>query len=234
MQGKLYLIPSFLGTDVASEVFPAINTEIVATLTHFIVEDIRTARRFIKRLVPDANIDALHFSILNEHTREQDIANYLTPCQSVSVGLLSDAGVPCVADPGAAIVKIAHLKEIEVVPLVGPSSIILALMASGLNGQSFAFNGYLPVQKADRIKAIKALEKRSGIENQTQLFIETPYRNRALFDDILATCAPTTMLCVACDLTLPSQFISTLMVSRWKTHKPDIHKRPAIFLLKSS
>lgn len=232
MVGKLYLIPSFLGTDNPKEVFPELNTEIIRSLRHFIVEDERTARRFIKRLVPEMVIDDLKFSLLNEHTRETEILSYLSPCKEVSVGLLSDAGVPCIADPGALIVKMAHEKSIEVVPLVGPSSIILALMASGMNGQNFAFSGYLPIAKPDRVKALKALEKRSLIENQTQMFIETPYRNVQLLEEIVRTCNPQTLICVACDLTLPEQYIHTYTVEQWRNKKPDIHKRPAIFLLK--
>lgn len=232
MTGKLYLIPSFLGSTDYKEVFPELNREIILSLRHFIVEDERTARRFIKRLVPEIVIDDLSFKILNEHTREQETANYLDICRESSVGLISEAGVPCIADPGSIIVKMAHIKNIEVVPLVGPSSIIMALMSSGMNGQNFAFNGYLAINKPDRAKAIKALEKRSQTENQTQLFIETPYRNVQLFEELLRNCNDNTQLCIACDLTLQEQYIKTFSIKEWKTIKPDIHKRPAIFILK--
>ena len=234
MEGKLYLIPSFLGTENANEVFPELNISIIRSLRHFIVEDERTARRFIKRVVPEMVIDELSFKLLNEHTRDAEIGAYLEPCKEVSIGLLSDAGVPCIADPGSLIVKMAHAKGIDVIPLVGPSSIILALMASGMNGQNFAFQGYLPIAKPDRSKAIKTIEKRSQTENQTQLFIETPYRNVQLLEELVRTCSPQTQLCVACDLTLPEQYIKTYSIEQWRTKKPDIHKRPALFILKLS
>ena len=232
MTGKLFLIPSFLGTDNPNEVFPTYNYEIVRTITNFIVEDERTARRFLKKLVSEIIIDNLKFSLLNEHTKPLEISEFLNPCKNENVGLISDAGVPCVADPGAIIVQMAHQKSIDVIPLIGPSSILLALMGSGLNGQSFAFNGYLPVQKGERTKMIKFLEKRSLAENQSQLFIEAPYRNNQLLDDIYQTCESETLLCIACDLTLPSQILKTDFVKSWKTKKPDFHKRPAIFILK--
>ena len=232
MIGKLFLIPSFLGTDNPNEVFPAHNYEMVRNMNHFIVEDERTARRFLKKLVPEIIINDLNFSLLNEHTKPEEIINFLNPCKDENMGLISDAGVPCVADPGAIIVQMAHQKGIEVIPLIGPSSILLALMGSGLNGQSFAFNGYLPVQKNERTKAIKHLEKRSLTENQSQIFIEAPYRNNQLLEDIYQTCEPETLICIACDLTLPSQFLKTDSVKSWKIKKPDFHKRPAIFVLK--
>jgi len=232
MIGKLFLIPSFLGTDNPNEVFPAYNYEMVRNMKHFIVEDERTARRFLKKLVPEIIINDLNFSLLNEHTKPEEIINFLNPCKDENMGLISDAGVPCVADPGAIIVQMAHQKGIEVIPLIGPSSILLALMGSGLNGQSFAFNGYLPVQKNERTKAIKHLEKRSLTENQSQIFIEAPYRNNQLLEDIYQTCEPETLICIACDLTLPSQFLKTDSVKSWKIKKPNFHKRPAIFVLK--
>ena len=232
MTGKLYLIPSFLGIDKGNEVFPELNASIVRSLRHFIVEDERTARRFIKKLVPEMVIDELTFLLLNEHTREIETGSYLNVCKDNSVGLISDAGLPCVADPGSIVVKMAHEKGIEVIPLIGPSSIMLALMASGMNGQNFAFVGYLPIAKFERVKAIKALEKRSFIENQTQIFIETPYRNVQLLEELIQNCNEQTLLCIACDLTLPEQMIKTYTIAQWKNKKPDIHKHPAIFVLK--
>lgn len=233
MKGKLYLIPAFLGGDRADEVFPPYNLHVIESLRHFVVEDEKTARRFIKTVSPQRAIGELKFYVLNEHTDLATIDEFIKPClEGETVGVLSEAGVPCVADPGAELVRLAHRQNIEVVPLVGPSSVILALMASGLNGQSFAFVGYLPVARHERQKAIRQLEQRSLIENQTQCFIETPYRNLQLFDDIVQTAHPETLLCIACDLTLPSQWIATRTVEEWKKNRPDIHKHPAIFLIK--
>jgi 16S rRNA (cytidine1402-2'-O)-methyltransferase len=233
MKGKLYLIPSFLGDENPLNMFPSVNATIVKDLKHFIVEEERTARRFLKKLVPEIVIDNLHFNVLNEHTKPEEIGSYLNACNEFNVGLLSEAGVPCVADPGALIVALAHKMNIEVVPLIGPSSILMALMASGLNGQSFAFNGYLPVQHNERVNRIKFFEKRSNIENQTQIFIEAPYRNMPLFEDIISTCSPNTLMCVASDLTLDTQFIKTMRIEDWKKNKPDLKKHPAIFLINS-
>ena len=232
MAGRLYLIPSFLGSENPKDVFPDLNREIVGTIKYFIVEEERTVRRFLKKLVREIVIDDLHFSILNEHTKPIDILEFLNPCEENPVGLISEAGVPCVADPGAIVVKMAHEKGIDVMPLVGPSSILMALMASGMNGQNFAFNGYLPIQSNERAQKIKFFERRSETENQTQIFIETPYRNNQLLDDIIKYCNPQTLLCLACDITLPSQFIKTQAIKDWQLKRPDIHKRPAIFCLK--
>lgn len=232
MKGNLYLIPSFIGSDNTNESFPSINYEIVRQLKYFIVEEERSARRFLKKLVPEIVIDSLHFSLLNEHTSVKDIDKYLDPCEIDSIGLLSEAGVPCVADPGSTIVHLAHNKGINIIPLVGPSSILMALMASGLNGQNFAFNGYLPIQKNDRAKALKNLEKRSRAENQSQIFIEAPYRNNQMFDDIIMHCDANSFLCIAVDIMQPSQLIKTKQIKDWKINKPDLHKRPAIFILK--
>jgi 16S rRNA (cytidine1402-2'-O)-methyltransferase len=232
MKGSLYLIPSFLGSENPNEVFPELNREIVRNISHFIVEEERTARRFLKKLIPEIVIDSLSLKLLNEHSKPQDIDDYLRPCEHSSIGLLSEAGVPCVADPGAMVVQMAHKKGIQVIPLVGPSSVIMALMASGMNGQNFAFNGYLPIPKTERQKMLKFFEKRSFSENQSQLFIEAPYRNKQLLDDVIVACESQTMLCVACDITLPTQLIKTMSVGEWKSQLPDIHKRPAIFILK--
>jgi 16S rRNA (cytidine1402-2'-O)-methyltransferase len=234
MKGNLYLIPTFLGSDNPSEVFPELNREIVRNIKYYVVEEERTARRFLKKLVPEIVIDSLSLKLLNEHSKPKEIEDYLIPCETESMGLLSEAGVPCVADPGALVVQMAHKKGINVIPLVGPSSIIMALMASGMNGQNFAFNGYLPIPKNERQKMIKFFEKRSYAENQSQLFIEAPYRNLQLLDDIIASCESQTMLCIACDITLPTQLIKTMPVGEWKKQIPEIHKRPAIFVLKKS
>ncbi|MGC8802955.1 MAG: SAM-dependent methyltransferase [Bacteroidales bacterium] len=235
MKGRLYLIPTFIGSDDPGRVFPSMNIAIIESLRYFVVEEIKTARRFIKKVCPHRFLDELTFYELNEHTTESAIGGYLEACmQGESVGLLSEAGVPCVADPGSLLVRLAHQRGIEVSPLVGPSSILLALMASGLNGQSFAFVGYLPVGRHERQRTIRQLEQRSLTENQTQCFMETPYRNLQLFEDIVQIAHPDTLLCIASDLTLPSQRIVTQSVREWQKNKPDIHKHPAIFLLKRS
>jgi 16S rRNA (cytidine1402-2'-O)-methyltransferase len=229
MKGKLYLIPSFIGTDNPKEVFPEFNREIITGLEFFIVEELRTSRRFLKKIVPEIDINKLNFSVLNEHTKSEEMEAFLVPCQKFSIGLISEAGIPCVADPGSEVVKMAHEKGIDVIPLIGPSSIYLSLMASGLNGQNFAFNGYLPVDKQNRKRVLKFLEHRSFVESQTQLFIETPYRNNQILGDILETCSSDTLLCVACDITLPSQIIKTHTIASWKNIIPDLGKRQAIF-----
>jgi len=234
MKGQLYLIPTFIGAEEPGQVFPSYNLSVIASLQHFVVEEEKTARRFIRKICPHRPMDDLVFYALNEHTPETLIGSYLEPCmQGSSVGILSEAGVPCVADPGSVLVRLAHQRGIDVIPLIGPSSILLALMASGLNGQNFAFVGYLPVDRHKRQRAIRQLELRSRTENQTQCFMEAPYRNQQLFEDILQTANPDTLLCIAIDLTLPSQRIITRSVRDWQKSKPDIHKRPAIFLLKS-
>ncbi len=233
MQGHLYLIPTFLGHEEVEAVFPHYNIVLIESLRYFVVEELKTARRFIKRVCPQRSMEELIFFELNEHTPVTDIGNYLAPClKGESVGVLSEAGVPCVADPGSLLVRQAHIHGIEVKPLIGPSSILLALMASGLNGQNFAFVGYLPIDRRERQKVIRQLEHRSWMENQTQCFMETPYRNLQLFEDVVQTAHPDTLLCIASDLTLPSQRIVTQSIREWQKNKPDIHKHPAIFLLK--
>lgn len=230
--GKIYLIPNLLGDGNPEEVLPANVLSIIRELRYFIVEDIRTARRFLSKAKISAPIDSLTFFTLNEHTSPNDIQHYLNPIENNDIGVLSEAGVPGVADPGADIVRIAHQKNLDVVPLVGPSSILLAVMASGLNGQSFAFNGYLPVKRPERINKIKFFEKRALVENQTQVFIEAPYRNMQLLEDILSACSPLTMLGIAADITLPSELIKTQPIGKWKSRPlPELHKRPAIFLI---
>jgi 16S rRNA (cytidine1402-2'-O)-methyltransferase len=229
--GKLYLIPTTLGAESPVYVIPGYVKKLVSGLRFFIVEEERTARRFLRKLDPEFPIDDTTFYILNEHSLKEDISEYLNITDSDNVGILSEAGAPCVADPGSAIVKLAHQRGINVIPLIGPSSILLALMASGLNGQNFAFNGYLPVQKDQRCKQIKKLENHSFSEKQTQIFIEAPYRNQHLLEDILTSCEPATLLCIAADLTLSTEFIKTYSIAEWKKHMPSIQKRPSIFLI---
>lgn len=234
MQGKLYLIPTTLGDSEINNVIPSEITEIIEDLQFFIVENIRTARRYIRKVSRTKNIDELTFFEIGKHADLSNIPNYLAPAeQGKNIGLLSEAGNPCIADPGNEVVKTAHNKNIQVVPLVGPSSILLALIASGMNGQNFAFNGYLPVQKADKIKKIKALENRSRSENQSQIFMETPYRNQNFLDDILNTCNAGTLLCIAADITLETEFINTKTINNWKKNKPNLKKRPTIYIIQA-
>ncbi|WP_411894803.1 SAM-dependent methyltransferase [Winogradskyella sp. A2] len=231
--GKLYLIPTRLGDNPPLEVLPISIKKIIEGLDDYIVENEKTARRFIKRVTPSKSQPSLNLSVLNKYTTIEERNSYLNPCLTgTSVGLLSEAGCPAIADPGAEIVKLAHEMNIRVIPLVGPSSIILALMASGMNGQNFAFNGYLPIDKAERKSKLKSLERISSEQNQTQIFIETPYRNNKLLEDLVATLHPNTQICVACDITLPTEFIRTMPSKDWKFIKEDLHKRPAIFILK--
>lgn len=228
----LYLIPVTLGDSTLERVLPSENHKFILQIKHFIVEDVRSARRFLKKVDKEINIDELSFYILNQHTSVDEIASFLNPMkQSFDMGIISEAGCPAIADPGADVVCIAQEKGYNVVPLVGPSSILLSLMASGFNGQSFAFVGYLPIQSPERIKALKKMENRIYAENQTQIFIETPYRNVKLFEDIVSNCHAHTKLCIAADLTLESEFIKTKSINAWKKEKPEISKRNCIFLL---
>jgi 16S rRNA (cytidine1402-2'-O)-methyltransferase len=228
----LYLIPTTLGETSLESVLPTHNSLIINSIKHFIVEDIRTARRFLKKVNAQINIDDLQFFALNQHTSASELSSFILPLkQGNDVGVISEAGCPAIADPGADIVAMAQAQGIKVVPLVGPSSILLALMGSGFNGQSFAFNGYLPVQPTDRIKALKKLESRIYSENQSQLFIETPYRNMKMVDDILSSCQSHTKLCIAADITLETEYIVTKTVKEWKGKVPDLHKRPTLFIL---
>ena len=232
MAANLFLIPATLGDTAISKALPDYNTTVILSLKHFIVENIRTARRFLKKTEPGIDVNALTFYTLNKHTSKEAIADFLKPVEEgYSVGIISEAGCPAIADPGAEVVAIAHRKNIRVIPLVGPSSILLALMASGFNGQCFAFHGYLPIDNTQRIKTLKFLEQRMYAENQTQLFIETPYRTVKVFDDILRTCKSSTKLCIAADLTLDSEYIKTCNISGWKNRKPDLSKRLCIFAL---
>lgn len=231
MKGSLYLIPSTIGETSVDSVIPSDVQQIVNTIRFYIVENERTARRQLIKMGIKTPIDDLTFYVLDEHTDKKNIHSFLDPCVTENVGLLSEAGVPAVADPGSDIVAIAHDKGIRVVPLVGPSSILLSLMASGMNGQSFVFHGYLPVKPHERIKKIKEIEQASGRLKQTQIFIEAPYRNNQLLNDLLSTCNGQTRICVACNITQTDEFIKTLHVFQWKSNKPDLHKKPTIFLL---
>ncbi|MBQ4914890.1 SAM-dependent methyltransferase [Maribacter sp. MMG018] len=231
-QGKLYLIPTTLGEIPPLEVLPISIKRAIEEINHYVVENEKTARHFIKKISPRKSQPSLHLFTLNKFTEASELPSFLAPCkEGHDIGILSEAGCPGIADPGAAVVKIAHEKNIQVVPLVGPSSIVLALMASGLNGQNFAFNGYLPIDSSDRRKEIKKLERKSREENQSQIFIETPYRNNKLLEDLQKTLAGNTKICVACDLTLPTEYIKTKNASMWKNEKIDLHKRPAIFII---
>ena len=232
MIGKLYLIPTTLGDTEPLEVMPLSVKKVIEEVDFFIVENEKTARRFIKKITPKKSQSSLHLMSLDKYAEELETRTYLDVCKNgTHVGLLSEAGVPAVADPGATIVKLAHEKGIQVVPLVGPSSILMAMMSSGMNGQNFAFNGYLPIDKGERKKAIKELEKLSLNKNQSQIFIETPYRNEKMFADLKAALSPTTNLCIAADITLTSEYIKTLAVKDWKHQSPDLHKKPAIFII---
>ncbi len=228
----LYLIPNLLGDTPVEQVLPPYNHEIIMGIRHFIVEDVRTARRFLKLVDRSIDIDQLTFYTLNKHTNPEDVSSMLKPLEEGSpMGVISEAGCPAVADPGADVVAIAQRKGLQVIPLVGPSSIILAVMGSGFNGQSFAFNGYLPIEPEERIKVLKKLEQRAYTENQTQLFIETPYRNAKMMADILKACRPQTHLCIAAGLTTKDEYIRTRTVKEWSGHLPQLEKTPCIFLI---
>ncbi len=230
--GKLYLIPTTLGDNEPLEVLPISVKKVIEKVDHYIVENEKSARRFIKKISPRKSQSSLHIYVLDKFTDDLESQHYLDACsQGFNVGLVSEAGVPAIADPGASIVQLAHKKNIKVVPMVGPSSITMAMMSSGLNGQNFAFNGYLPIDKTDRKKSIKQLEKLSLDKDQSQLFIETPYRNEKLVADLLQTLSANTQLCIAVDITLSTEYIKTQSVEDWKKEKVDLHKRPAIFIL---
>ena len=231
-KGKLYLIPTPLGDNEPAEVLPAGVIERACSLRVFVVEEIRTARRFLSRYGLRGHIAELEFHELNEHSSAADVEALGSLFdRGEDVGLLSEAGLPAVADPGAELVALCHRRGVEVVPLVGPSSLMLALMASGLNGQSFAFCGYVPAKPEERRNALRALEKQSAAARRSQIIIETPYRNDALLADMLQTLSPRTRICVAADITLPSQFIRTDSVAGWRSHVPVIGKRPCVFII---
>jgi 16S rRNA (cytidine1402-2'-O)-methyltransferase len=231
-KGTLYLIPTTLGETAYDKVIPSFNNTILQEIDVFIVENIKTARRFIKKTAPDKVIDDLVFYEINKRTNLDMLPTFLKPIdEGKNIGVISDAGCPGVADPGADVVALAHQNHIKVVPLVGPSSILLSLMASGFNGQSFCFNGYLPKEQKDRVRKLKDLERMAIAQKQTQLFIETPYRNHHVMEDLLANCNPNTKLCVAVDITMASEQIVTKTIAEWKSTKIDLNKRPCVFLL---
>lgn len=230
--GILYLLPKTIGDSPTNSVLPDQNLNIINSLYEFIVEDARTARRFLKAAGYSNSLNELTLHLLNKHTATDDIPGFLKNCLGgINIGLMSEAGVPCIADPGHEVVSIAHQKGISVKPLIGPSSIILALMASGFNGQQFVFNGYLPIQFKEKQKKIMDMERAAYQQNQTQLFMEAPYRNNKLFETLIQVCQSDTKLCIAASLTTPDEFILTLPIYLWKKKKPALHKKPAIFLI---
>jgi 16S rRNA (cytidine1402-2'-O)-methyltransferase len=231
---NLYLLPSLLGETPTEKVLPHENLEIIRSLDHFIVEEERTARRFLIRCGYNKPLDSVTFYVLNEHTPVQEIPLFFSASGESHLGLLSEAGVPAVADPGSALVEEAHKLGIRVIPLAGPSSIIMALMASGLNGQNFTFNGYLPVKNPARMNRIRQLEKRSEVENQSQVFIEAPYRNNQLVGALIEVCKPGTRLCIAANITLPDEWIRTKKIRDWKNlPPPDLNRQPSVFILQA-
>ena len=233
--GTLYLIPSPLGESALDAILPEQVRAIAARLDTFVVEHPKTARAFLKQIVTHTPLQQLNLMVLDEHTPETELTALLAPLLTgKDVGLISEAGCPAVADPGANLVRLAHQKNIRVVPLAGPSSILLSLMASGLSGQHFTFHGYLPVDKTERKKKLLELEQASASRFETEIFIETPYRNRQMLEAILETCGDSTALCVAVDVTLATESIQTKTVAQWKKHLPEIDKRPAVFLLLAS
>lgn len=234
-KGKLYLIPTTLGDNAPLEVLPISVKKVIENISIFIVENEKSARRFIKKISPKKSQPSLELFLLNKFTQTIELPEFLNPCLAgKDIGLLSEAGCPGVADPGADIVKLAHEKDIQVVPLVGPSSILMAIMSSGLNGQSFAFNGYLPIDKNERKREIKRLERLSFEQNQSQIFIETPYRNNKMLEDICTSVSADTSICVSCDITLQTEFIKTLPAKVWAKKNVDLHKRPTIFIIHKS
>lgn len=230
--GTVFLIPVFLSETNPNSVFPEDNLSIINRLDNFIVEDIRTARRFLRKVGFDKDFEQVKFYELNKHTDPIEINSFLNDVQKgQDIGLMSEAGIPCVADPGFQVVGLAQQIGIDVKPMIGPSSILLALMGSGFNGQQFVFHGYLPIDKHERRKTILNIENIARKSNQTQIFIETPYRNNKLVADILTICADTTMFCIAADITGKSEYIKTKSISQWKKTKIDLHKKPSVFLL---
>ncbi|WP_213523221.1 SAM-dependent methyltransferase [Nonlabens sp.] len=231
-KGKLFLIPVPLGDISPLEVLPLSVKKVVGMVDHYIVENEKTARRFIKSIYPSKQQASLEFASLNKFTEKSELPAFLLPClEGKNMGLMSEAGVPGIADPGADVIAIAHEKGIRVQPLVGPSSILMAMMSSGLNGQNFAFNGYLPIDKHERRKKIKDLENSSLKNQQSQSFIETPYRNNKMLEELLLSLSGNTKVCIACDISLPTEFIRTLSVDLWKKQIPELHKRPAMFII---
>lgn len=233
-EGKLFLIPCTLGDNEPLEVLPMSIKRTIEGIDHFIVENEKSARHFIKKICSKKPQSSLHIYILNKFTEPEALPSFLQPClEGRHVGVISEAGCPGIADPGAAVVSLAHQKGIRVVPLVGPSSILLALMASGLNGQHFTFNGYLPIDSSERRSVIKRLEKISKENNQAQLFIETPYRNDKLYTELIKVLAPSTLLCIGCELTLSGEFIATKSIKEWKGIALDLNKKPTIYIIQA-
>ena len=234
-KGILYLIPTPIGDNSPIEVLPISIKKVVGELTYFIVENEKMARRFIKKLVPKKNQENLTILPLNKFTDPEELNSYINPClNGISIGLLSDAGCPGIADPGAVIVAKAHKNNISVKPLIGPSAILLAIMSSGMNGQNFSFNGYLPIDKKKREKALLKYQHNSLKENQAQAFIETPYRSQLLFTEMIKVLNSNTSLCIACDLSLTSEYIKTQSIIEWKKNKLNVSKRPCIFIIEGS
>lgn len=230
--GKLFLIPTTLGEQPPLETLPLSVRKKIEEIDHYIAENEKTARRFIKKIVPNKSQPSLHFELLNKFTDETELPRFLDPClEGKDIGVVSEAGCPGIADPGAAVVRLAHEKNIKVIPLVGPSSILLTMMSSGFNGQNFAFHGYLPIDKAERKQHLKKLERLSLELNQAQIFIETPYRNEKFLQDLLQHLSPNTKICIGCEVTLSTEYIKTKTVAEWKKTKLDLHKRPAIFII---
>ena len=230
-KGKIYMIPTTLGDSTIDAVIPKDVQQIIIGTKYFIVENIKTTRRFLKKVERGIDIDELQFFVLNKHTSSVELESFLNPAlEGSNMGVISEAGCPGIADPGSDIVSIAHSKNIKVVPLIGPSSILLALIASGMNGQNFCFNGYLPKEKNLRIKKIKELE-RQAINGVTQIFMETPFRNNHLMEDLLKQCAPNTTLCLDADISLENEFIQSKKIIDWKKHAPNLSKRPCMFLI---
>lgn len=233
MENALYLLPVTLGDTEIDNVLPSYNRVIIRHIKFFVVENVRSARRFLKKVDRDINIDELTFYLMDKHTDAAKMASYLKPLEEGNaMGVISEAGCPAVADPGADVVAVAQRKNLRVIPMVGPSSIIMSVMGSGFNGQSFAFNGYLPIEPAERTKRIKQLETRAYTEDQTQLFIETPYRNHKMLEELLRTCKPSTRLCIASGITCAEEYIHTHTIAEWKKIKlHDLSKIPTIFLI---
>jgi 16S rRNA (cytidine1402-2'-O)-methyltransferase len=232
VKGRLFLIPAPLGDGHISDVIPAGTVDVISSLTHFVVEELRSARRYLSKAGFKGKIDTLQFYLLNEHSKTEETFEIIELLNSgTDVGLISEAGLPAVADPGSNLVESAHRHNIEVRPLTGPSSIFLALMASGKNGQNFAFIGYLPAKTEERRVKIKELEKFASRSGQSQIIIETPYRNDSLLADFLQICSDSTTLTIASEITCETQFIKTKSIGEWKRHKPELNKKPCVFIL---
>lgn len=231
-KGNLYLIPSDIGNDKLTDVLPQKVFDVILKTEVFIVENLRTARRFLRKAGFRQDFEKISFHLLDKHTKPEEYQSFLASClQGKNTGLLSEAGTPCIADPGSAIVNLAHRQNIRVIPLVGPSSILLALMASGFNGQHFCFHGYLPIKKHERESKLRDLEKAAFSLNQTQIFIETPYRNMQMFASIIKTCNNKTQLCIATNISAEHEVIKKMPVSEWKKAKVDLHKKPTVYLI---